>query len=125
MIKVIKYDAINGYYYSWINEETPTKDAGEMRVFISTYRKGSIDIGNYKKNKGQPPSIGYEFIKICIADILNNGYDVISINDYRNKYSNTIWDKLSNEFDVIDDEIQFIDINQRIIIKKIKLIKNN
>lgn len=103
----------NSFYYQWINKKTKRKDAGLFMVQIDNDNRAYI--AGYKKNKGQPVGIGYEFIKMCIEDVLKSGYDIYSVNDFRSNAANHVWEKIEKIYKV-----------KNIIIKKYKckLIKN-
>lgn len=102
-LKIIKEEdnLVNVIRYYWYNFETKTKFAGSFSG-VTYWVKDNITILGYGKSHDQPKGVGYEFIKLCVDDILDSGLGIISRNNGRCVASDIIWDKLSKEYEVLD-----------------------
>ena len=74
----------------------------EVGKFDYMIQDDCVIIVVYNKYKDVPKGIGYKFIKICIDNLLTKYKGVFSPNKGRSLYSDMVWSKLENEYDVVD-----------------------
>lgn len=91
-----------GYNFKWLYNE---QYVGDMVIFNNDFVKGSANIGSYELYGIEFKGMGYIFIKLCIENLLDENYFILSQKSYRNPLSNKIWDKLKNDYCVTDETI--------------------
>jgi len=74
----------------------------EVGKFDYMIQDDCVVIVVYNKYKDVPKGIGYKFIKMCIDNLLTKYKGVFSTNKGRSLYSDMVWSKLENEYDVVD-----------------------
>jgi hypothetical protein len=96
--EVTKKSIENQIEFRW---ELDGRDCG-MAIFMMEGDYASIFAYGRNNESWVPKGIGYEFIKMCIDDILNHKKGIISLDNIRNEKSDEIIKKLSSEYSVID-----------------------
>lgn len=96
--EVTKKSIENQIEFRW---ELDGRDCG-MAIFMMEGDYASIFAYARNNESWVPKGIGYEFIKMCIDDILNHKKGIISLDNIRNEKSDEIIKKLSSEYSVID-----------------------
>ena len=75
------------------------KDCGTM-ILKSEGEYASITAYTKKIEDWIPKGVGYDFIKMCIDEILKDKVGVISLDSLRNEVSDKMLEKLSEEYKV-------------------------
>jgi hypothetical protein len=112
-IREVKKKSIeNQIEFRW---ELDGRDCG-MAIFMEDGDYATIVAYRRNNESWVPKGIGYEFIKMCIDDILNHKKGIISLDNIRNEKSDEIIKKLSSEYSVIDG--MYKGSRAKLIIKK-------
>ena len=96
--KIIKNSIENQIEYRWL---LSGKDCG-MAIFMMEGDYATIIAYRRNNESWVPKGIGFEFIKMCIDDILEHKKGIISIDSIRNEKSDELIKKLSSNYSVID-----------------------
>jgi hypothetical protein len=97
-LRIEKNELDEGLEYEWILEG---RKCGYMLVSLE---KGVASIAGYAKygREEVPSGYGARFIKMCINDLLSDGYDVVCVKATMNATSGFIWDRLKSVYDIED-----------------------
>jgi hypothetical protein len=82
--------------YSWLLDG---REVGEMMVFVDGENASIVSFFK-QKGKATPRGCGYEFIKMCIDDLLKSGLAVHQADHTSNANSQEVWRNLANEYPV-------------------------
>ena len=98
VLKIEKSALEEGTEYTWL------LNGNECGYMLVTIEDNIASIAGYAKHGRMevPSGYGARFIKMCINDLLSNGYDVVCVKATMNATSGFIWDRLKSVYEIED-----------------------